>query len=192
MGEFTEVVNWVEVRDYVKKSIAVLKEEFKDIPKINEIADQVGGLFSTKEAIESAAIKDIHQFYTYHGAKYKLGEDIEAKIKLPNLYGGEPFDTDVTIRLDEIREEEGNSIIRMWQTIDSQQLTEASFAYIKEMAKITGTEIPNFDDIPPLKNEIRTSSLIHGGSGWVVYSIEKREVSAEDTVNIEERVIELK
>lgn len=192
MGAFTEVVNWKEVRDYIKTTTDILKKEFKDIPKIDEIVNQVIGLFSTKEAIESAAIKDIQQFYTYHGGKYKLGEEITAQMKFSNLYGGQPFDAEVAIQLDEINSQDGNSIIRMWQTVDSKQLTDASYNYIKDMSKTLGTKPPKREEVPLLKNEIRTASRVHGGSGWIIYSIETKEVSAEDATNIEERIIELK
>src|SRR5690606_32017512 len=107
MGAFTEVVNWKEVRDYIKSTTNILKKEFKDILKIDEIVNQVIGLFSTKEAIESVAIKDIQQFYTYHGGKYKLGEEITTQMKFPNLYGGQPFDVEVAIQLDEINSQDG-------------------------------------------------------------------------------------
>ncbi len=192
MGAFVEVVNWTEVRDYIKKSTSTLKNEFKDIPKMDEIIKQIVGMFLTKEAIQSAAIKDIQQFYTYHGGQYKLGEETVGQMKLANLYGGEPFDVEVTVKLDEINMEDGNSIIRMWQTVNSKQLTDASYEYIKELSKTMGTKPPKRDEIPPLKNETRTASRIHGGSGWVIYSVETKEVSAENVISFEERTIELK
>lgn len=192
MGAFVEVVNWTEVRDYIKKSTSILKNEFKDIPKIDEIIKQIVGMFLTKEAIQSAAIKEIQQFYTYHGGKYKLGEETTGQMKLANLYGGEPFDAEVTVKLDEINAEDGNSIIRMWQTINSKQLTDASYEFIKELSKTMGTKPPKRDEIPPLKNETRTASRIHGASGWIIYSVETKEVSAENTINFEERTIEMK
>lgn len=192
MGAFVEVINWKEIRDYIKNSTNTLKTEFKDTPKIDEIVDQVLSLFTSKEAIQSAAIKDIQQFYTYHGGKYKLGEEVTAKMKLPNLFGGDPFDAEVTVKLDEINVEDGNSIIRMWQSVDSKQLTEATYKYLKDLAKTTGTKPPKRDEIPPLKNETRTASRIHGYSSWIIYSIETKEVSSETSTNVEERIIELK
>ena len=41
MGSLTEVVNWVEVKNHIKKSCDLLKKEFKDVPKIDEIITEL-------------------------------------------------------------------------------------------------------------------------------------------------------
>lgn len=192
MGSFIEVVNWKEVRDYMDKMISALKKEFKDIPTVNEILKQTLGKFSSKEAIQASAIKDIRQFYTYHGAKYKLGKELSGKLKVSNALGGEPFDAEVTVLLDEINAEDDNVIIRMWQTVDSKQLTDISYEYVKNMSKKLGTKPPRREDIPPLVNETRTASRIHGPSGWVIYSVETKEIFADNISSFEERIIEIK
>jgi hypothetical protein len=69
MGAFLEVVNWKEVRDHIKKSTKILKNELKDVPDMHKMVTQIESMYLTKAAIESVAIKDIQQFYTYHGAK---------------------------------------------------------------------------------------------------------------------------
>ncbi len=192
MGTFTEIVNWKEVRDYIYKSLDKLKVDFKEVPKMDEIISQTKKMFSTKEAIESSAIKEIQQFYTFHGGKYKLGEEISAKSKFPNIYGGEPFDGELTVKLDEINFEDGNSIFRMWQTIDQGQLVDATFDYMTKLAKTMGTTPPTKSDMPTINNEVRNASRIHSGSGWPIYSVETKEVTTDSTLNFEERVIELK
>ncbi|MBB6612114.1 hypothetical protein H7F15_13775 [Pontibacter sp. Tf4] len=191
MGAFQEVVNWKEIRDEIKKGTTHLRQEFKHIPKINEIIDQVESTFTTREAIEAAAIKDIQQFYTYHGGRYQMGQEITGQLEVANLYGGKPFKADVSILLDELNGEEDNAILRMWQTIDSKQLTEATVAYLGKMSKAVGAAKPDLSRMPPLQHETRVASRIHG-SGWVIYSIETKEVSAENTLAFEERIIEIK
>jgi hypothetical protein len=42
-----------------------MRKEFKDIPKMDGVIKQIEGIYSTKEAIESASITDIQQFYTF-------------------------------------------------------------------------------------------------------------------------------
>jgi hypothetical protein len=192
MGSFVEVVNWKEVRDYIKKSTNMLKDEFKEIPKIAEITDQVVKMFSSREAIESLAIRDVRQFLTYHGGKYEFGKNASGKVKVSNLFGGEPFDAELTVRLDEIDSENDNSIIRMWQSVDPDQLGQASFDYLVKIARATGSESPKREQMPAVRNDTRTASRIHGSSGWIIYSIETKEVTAEDVLNFEERIIELK
>ena len=189
-GAFKEVINWKDVKSYMHKAIAMLKKEFKEIPNMDKILIQVEALYSSKEAIEAGAIKEIQQFYSFHGGKYKLGEQINARIKLPNLYGGEPFDADIVLWLDEMNADDNNSILRMNQVVDSVQLTNAAYAYIAKMSDALGTELPKREDFPPLRNNIWTASRIHG-SGWIIYSVETKEVSADNILNFEERIIEI-
>lgn len=191
MGAVQEVVNWEEVRDYMLGAIQKMKKEMQDIPNLDAVVKQVEGMYSTREAVESSAILDAQQFYTFHGAKYKLGEVIEGKLQVPNLYGSQPFDSDVTIFLDEVNVDESNYIIRSTQTVDSEQLTEATFAYLIELSKTMGVKPPKKEDLKEIKNETLTASRIHNG-GWVIYSVQTKTVSSGDITNIEERVMEIK
>lgn len=190
-GVFIEVVNWEEVKDYLTKVTAVLKDEFKDIPNVEKIIATTMSAYSTKESIEANAIKDVMQFYQFHGVKYKLGEELEGKLETVNNYGGQSFETDVRFGLDEINDIEGNSILRSTQVINSEQLTDETYRYLEKSGTF-GDLLPPRNEFPSLTNETNTASRIHGESGWVLYSIETKEISAEETTNIEERIIEIK
>lgn len=190
LGSVLEVVNWQDIRTLTSKAINLLKEKFKEIPNMDKVWDQTSAIFSTKENIEAVAINEIKQFYSFHGAKYSFGEEYKAQLKVPNIYGGEPFDTNITAWLDEINSEDNNFILRTEQTVDQDQLTEAVFSYITKLAESIGGTAPKREDIPPLSNNIWTASRIHG-SGWVIYSVQTKEVSADNTTNIEEVIIEI-
>jgi hypothetical protein len=191
LGVIEEVLNWQEVSEYIKNGTRELKKQFKDIPKIDEIVNQVETMFTSKQAIESAGIMDAQQYYTFHGAKYKLAEVVEGTLKVPNLFGSEPFDSDFTVYLDEINPDDNNYIMRSTQVINSEQLTETTFQYLVNQSKLMGVKPPARSDIPELANETYTASRIHG-SGWVIYSILTKKVNAEDVTKIEERIIEIK
>lgn len=191
-GALSEVVNWEEVRDYITKSMKIVKQEFKNMPEMEKVFTQLEGVYTTKESIEANAIKDILQFYTYHGGKYTLGEEITAQMQFANNFGGKPFDADVTVSLDEIDSVDENAILRMYQTVNSNQLTDETYNYLLKTSQTLGTKLPPRDEFPPLQNEIWTASRIHGPSGWIIYSIETKEVSADNVINVEEREIELK
>lgn len=191
LGTFSEVVNWKEIRDYIHKATNEVRQQFKSIPEMDKVIKQLEGIYSTREAIESASIKDIQQFYTFHGAKYNLGEVLEGTVKVPNILGGEQLDSDVRVYLDEINKEDDNYILRSSEAVNPEQLTEATYKYLVEMYKELGKEPPGRDVIKGLKSEITTDSRIHA-TGWVIYSIQNKTVVTEDQTNIEERVIELK
>ncbi|NUM31369.1 MAG: hypothetical protein HUU47_03475 [Bacteroidetes bacterium] len=191
LGAFMEVVNWNEIKDYIQKATNSISKEFSAIPEMEKLLKQITATYSSKEAIESAGIKDIQQFHTFHGAKYKLGEVIEGQIKVPNIYGTEPFDSDFTIYLDEINETENNFIMRATQNVNKEQLTNATFDYLTKLANTLKITPPKREDLKDLKNEILTASRIHG-TGWVVYSVQTTTVTSDNVTNIEELTIEIK
>ncbi len=190
LGAFVEVVNWKEIKDYIQKATSALKKNFKEIPEMDKVINQIEATYSTKEAIESVSIKDIQQFHTFHVAKYKLGEVLEGKLKAPNIFGQEPFDSDLTLSLDEINEKDNNFIIRATQEVNKEQLTNATFNYLTTMANNMKVDPPKREDLKDLGNQTLTSSRIHG-SGWVVYSVQTTTVTSDNLTNIEERIIEL-
>ena len=78
----------------------------------------------------------------------------------------------------------------MKQIVNSEQLTKTTFDYLTKMSETMKVPGPQWDGFPPLKNETWTSSRIHN-AGWVIYSIETQEVSAEGVTNVKENIIEL-
>ena len=190
LGTVLEVVNWEEIRDYIHNATSSVVKEFKEVPNIDGVVTQVEGMFNTKQAIETFAIQEIRQFYKFHGGKYKLGEVITAQIQSPNQYGGKPFDTELILSLDEINAESNNSTIRMKQAVNSEQLTDATFAYLSKMASTLDSPLPKRRDFSPLKNESWTTSSIHN-SGWIISTKEKKEVSMDNALRVEERIIEI-
>ena len=79
----------------------------------------------------------------------------------------------------------------MWQTIDSEQLTEATIGYLNKMATAVGAPKPDLSKVPALQHETRVAARVHG-SGWIIYSIETKEVWADNVLALEERIIEIK
>lgn len=190
LGIFLEVINWKEIKKYIQKQTKILRKDFKAIPEMDNIINQVGATYSTKEAIESTAIKEIQQFHTFHGAKFKLGEILQAEQKGHNLYGAEPFDIDLSVYLEEINEEDNNFTMRSIQAVNQEQLTNTVFDYLTKMAKKMNIPSPKREDLKDLKNETLTASRIHE-TGWVIYSFQTTTVTLDDTTNIEERIIEI-
>ncbi len=191
MGVFLEVLNWSEVRDYIQKAIAAVRKDLKAVPEMEKALKQIETTYSTKEAIEATSIKDVQQFHSFHGAKYKLGELLEGQLKAPNIYGKEPFDCDFSVYLDEINTDENNYVLRSAQVVNQAQLTNATYDYLTQLAKSMKTAGPKKEDIGDLKNETTTASRIHG-TGWVIYSIQTTTVMLDNVTNIEERIIEIK
>jgi hypothetical protein len=191
LGTFIEVVNWEEIRDFTIKGMSLLKDELKDIPNIEKVITQLESMYNSKQAIENSAINEIMQFHYFHGLKYKLWEDYSYDHKLINMLGGEPLDSKVTFWLDEINLDDNNAIYRMYQSVDSIQLTNETFKYLTKVAETMQTPSPKREEFPYLKNQTWTATRIHG-SGWPLYSIRTKEVTAEDVIQIDECIIDIK
>ncbi len=191
LGAFVEVVNWEQIRGFIIKSTSMLKDELKDIPNIDRVIAQIENMYNSKQAIEAATINEILQFHYFHGLKYKLWEENSYDMKMANMFGGEPFDAKVSFWLDEINYDDNNAVYKMNQSVDSVQLTNETFKYLTNMAETMKVPGPKREEFPYFHNEIRTASRIYG-SGWPLYSIQTKEVTAENETQIEECIIELK
>ena len=191
LGTFEEVVNWVEVQNYIKSAMEKLGKEFPQLPGFGELIAQMGLAYSSKEAIETTSINDIQQFYNFHGAQYKLGEELTAQTKAPNILGGEPFDCSITAYLDEVNEADNNYILRSSHEVNKEQLTEATYKFVVETSQKMGIKPPARDELKDLKNDVQTASRIHG-SGWPIYSVQTKTVTDGSNTSIKERVIEIK
>jgi len=191
-GAITGVKNWKEVRDYISQSMDKLKDEVRDIPNMDKVFNQIEEMYSSKNGIESIAIQDAQQFYTYHGGKYLLGEVLEFTMQVENLFNPKkPFDSKTTLLLDELNPNDYNFIIRSTQEVDSKQLTNSVYDYLKMLSKTLKTEKPRKKHLGKLTNLTTTASRIHE-SGWLIYSIQTEEVTTMGLTNIEERIIEIK
>lgn len=192
LGTIQSVENWEEVRDYMTNSIDSLKSDIAEIPGIDKVFQQMVGLYSTKASIEASAIQDALQFHNFHGAKYILNETATGQIKTPNLYDNEkPFDTEISVTLEELDKEINQFIIRSIQEVDSEQLTETTYKYLKEMTETMGQKFIEREEFIDLKNTVETVSRIHN-TGWVLESILWKEVVAEGITNMEIRTIQMK
>jgi len=190
LGTFEEVINWEEIRKYILKGTSMMKNEMKDVPRIDKIISQMEEVYSSPKAIEASAINEILQFYYFHGVQYKHWKEYSYDNKLANLYGGQPFDAKVTFWLDEINDVDNNAVYRMQQVVDSDQLTNETFNYLSNLAETMQAPGPVREEFPDMHNETWMASRIHG-SGWVLYSIQTKEVIAENVMQIEECIIEL-
>jgi hypothetical protein len=192
-GAFQEVVNWKDIRDYLQKTTKQLTKKYKKDKLFAKMFTQVMDMYKTKEAIETSAIDEVHQFYAFHGGKYTLGEEITGKMQMPNMYGGTPFDADFTLWLQEVDTEEESYILVQQQTVDSEQLKQVTFDFLTDLAKSVkapAENMPKMSDTPSIGNTSSIVSSIHD-SGWVVYSVYIKEISVGDQATVEETTIEL-
>lgn len=192
LGVFQEVNNIDEIKGYMNRGLDTLVTEFKDVPNILPIINQVRQTFSTKEAIEAATINEIHYFHAPFGTKCSLSLIYEGEKKLPNIYGGEPFDAKVQTDLVEIDTVNSTAMIRILTAVDSVQAKQATIAYLKQIAKASNLPEPTIDTIPEISIQSRFASNVHLPSGWVIDAYDVKEVVSGNDKKVDELQITLK
>jgi len=188
-GGDVQVLNWEDIRIHVNAQLDQLSTEYPSERSIKRIAKE-RKKYETKETVQDVAIHDITQFFAYHGAKYKLGEQIKANIKVANNYGGDPLDASTAMVLDEIIPGNDTYILKSFQNINPQQLTAVTYDYLSSLNIVEGA-IPAFEDFPTIMKQIWGGSELHGSTGWLIYSQESQQVTSGENVTIQERIIEL-
>ena len=191
-GEILSVVNWEEVRDYTSTYLDSIRSEFPAIPELQGIIDKVAGFYATKASIEASSIQDAQQFHSFHGARYPLNERLTGIIKTNNAYYPEnPFDTEVSVTLEEMDRENNQYLIRSFQEVNTEQLIEATYNYLQETIGHLGDGMPGRELFDEMSNTVETASIIHN-SGWVLESMLWKEVVVQGETNMEIRRISLK
>ena len=79
----------------------------------------------------------------------------------------------------------------MVEDVDSEQLTNYTYNYLKEN-DFLGDELPSRDEFPPLTNRVETDSVIDGEAGWIIFSHQLRTVRSLDKTQCQEREITIK
>lgn len=185
-----QVLNWETLSKDVNDKCIPLLIEYADQPAALTKINQAKRKYISKASIETFVIRDVIQYFAYHGAKYKLGETISEDIKIPNNYGEDPIDAKAAMVLDELLPENNTSIIKAFQNINPQQLTAVTYDYLKSLNIVEGS-LPSYEDFPTVTKQIWGGSDIHSNSGWVIYSQESEQVTSGDDVTLKERIIEI-
>ena len=98
-----------------------------------------------------------------------------------------PIDTKYELTLEELNFEDNNGVLRLVQTQDETQLADFTYAYLKKMMP----KVPfKRNEMPKVSSVTELASRIHN-AGWVIYSVETKNITAIDATTVEERVIEL-
>src|SRR5688572_9828202 len=84
LGEFQELLNWEEVRDFVHQLIDKLGQQSKNTD-ISSALIETKKIFDSKESIEQIILRDVQLLHTLYGGEYKLNEKISSETELPNF-----------------------------------------------------------------------------------------------------------
>jgi hypothetical protein len=191
MGSLTEIVNWKEIQEELKKVFLLAGQQLKDNPEAQTMLQNLQETFTSKDAIETQLLQDINHYYTFHGGKYTLNDDVE-NTQVSNGVPGNPVKVLTSVQLAQLNVDEDTAVIKYWKEFDPKQMTDATYAYLKNMMKSTKTQLPPRDQFPDIIYAEYVGATVHGPSGWVVFSFFQKKASSEDgMMRVEERQIEI-
>ncbi|MDF1695487.1 MAG: hypothetical protein P1U56_06630 [Saprospiraceae bacterium] len=189
-GSSVQVLNWEDVGNALKERGQQILDNYKGNAEMTKRVNKMIRQSSTKQMVENNLILDMQQMLAFHGAKYKYGERIDFQVKVPNNYGGDPFDANTSMIMDQINLSQESIIIRSSQRINPQQLTAVTYDYLSSL-DIVGAELPTREEFPMITKLSWGGNEIHSNSGWVIYSVETKQTNSGEVVTVEERTIEL-
>lgn len=191
MGSFQEVVNWKEIGKEMKIMIKKMKKEYKKSPFVLNNLKQLEKKYATKSGIESTVIDEIHLFYVFHGVKYKLKETIEWQEKIPNIYFEGDFDAECVAYLDKLEPENNIFTLRMMREVNHEQIREATYRYLQEMAKKNNLTFSlKKEDLNNLSIDLSTVSVLHE-LGWPVFSSQVKTVISGTSISVDKISVEI-
>ena len=196
-GKFIEVVNWLELVDYIKRTTNKFLEDYKESEPIINMIQSILSKYDSKQSIENYTILEILQFHYYHGLKFQMGEVLETEAKFPSAYTKEPLNGYVEYYLDEINNEENYYIIRSVQEVNKEELHEATKNHLinlikagfKEGAKELTTK--DLGEIGDFTNEIYYFHQMHV-SGWPIYTVFTNVTKNKEVMVVKKRIVEIK
>lgn len=190
-GTFLNVENWQEMQKQMHDNIIFLNNKLKLPESLYPLLSQLEKSFSSKEAIESAAIKDILQLHYFYGYQGKLGYVSNFKNSEPSILGPVPIDYEYSIALQDIDFNNSNYIITSTSIADKDQLSMTIFNYLTDLAKKINKPGPEKELFENVNKSTEISALIND-SGWILKCASFSLTSISSDQNIEETIIELK
>ncbi len=185
MGVFHRVLNALELQEYIYQGLDSLRTFMRGIPNADAVVNQVRSMFSSRQAIESAAIEEILLFHKAMGSQFELGKLYSGDTKLPNNFGGEPFDALLESQIYELDTANSSAVVQVITTVDREQATKAVYNYLNQMAQLMGKAEIAPEEIPEMSIQHRYAANIHLPTGWPLYIINIKDVEAEEQQQLE-------
>lgn len=154
-GAFEKLEDWTTVRDFMKKAVANMIEKIPD-PQVRPAIEALLANFVSEESMTSNGIGDIVAIHKLYNKPMVIGEREKSTTTSPNISGGEPVTTYVSTELTSAPPVSETYSIEERMTLDQDELVDAIYNMIAQIAKIQGQEPPSKDLFAAVKNEALT------------------------------------
>lgn len=154
----------------------MLKKGNIETASIEKIKASVLPMFATRKGVELICTKESRMFFMVLGGSYSMSKPIEYEHQLPNVLGGKPFPSHVTIALKKVDRESGRAIIICKQTLDSDKTQKILEKTLKDMAEKLGNQAPNGEMFKSLAIDDTAECVVDLPSGWLDHLVYKRVI----------------
>jgi len=181
LGEFVEIINVNEIKDCLDKSRKLFMKFIDTLPEgLKQYMQQYDSAYNSEEGLEIIMTQHIQQFHSFYGAAYKLNERLKVNNQLENLLGGEPFNVEVSVELEEIDQVNDEYKLKLIQTFDQEQLRWFIIRQMELLTKGLDKEIPDFEELLTEINRETTLETTYNNAGWLQKSVRITDVNSKD------------
>lgn len=177
-GTILEITNFEECKASVEKAFELLYSNTNRTPEQYEkIKGALKSTFKTPEILVSTYCPELSVYFNMFGKTISSDSVVISHSELANPFGGRGFPTDVSTKIDEIRD--NVAIISTRQTIPQQEL--------KSIMKETFTELNKLSERPVKEEEIPEINItIFSTSYFDIQKKELKEVSLEKFTDVDD------
>ena len=157
-GDFLEILNWEEVGEMMNNMFDDIVEVFgeKDEIKLKALKATMLPLkeiYSSKQGIEELVFKELQYFHFPMGIELNINEEITYEEEIPNMFGGNPINTNAKLYFENVDFEEGFCVFQHERNLDpddTKQMLEQMFSVMnfngQEMQDALNTAYFKIDD----------------------------------------------
>lgn len=195
LGAFKQILNFDEVKQSIDNALLVASLEYKDSrdPKVKQALAQLRSKYSSKEAMLSYAIDDILHYHWAYGAMLQTDTIYETSVKIPNIYGGEPFNAVSNVNVINKDVITQTVIAQTIITVDTNEATQAALNSVNRMAEATGRKPLSREEMPQVSIDRRYATSIYVKKGKMISGVAMRTIQVGDIQkSVEKSMIYLK
>jgi hypothetical protein len=189
-GSFIKLVNWEEVRDTYVRMMEL------SLPKSLDSATQAAvnaskQMFSTREMVESALIREIQLFHAPYGGTYTTNEKKIAS-ELPNPFSGDPFPALQTTKITQLSHEKDYFKLSIRLEIDKIATDKLLENILKKMNVDSKAATEVGEALSSMEITDQSEYEFQESTGWLKVLNFMRRVKAKEIVQTDSYVIEMK
>jgi hypothetical protein len=185
LGTFKELINWEEIRDRLNASYELIAKEYRKKKGMEEVLENVKAIFQSKENIELILIRDIQLYHTPFGGMYVLNEKLKYHTEITNVFGGDPFPTELTLELTALDPKKDQCKLSMLQSLDQVKSSELIVEALENLGTDKSQQRNSRSKSFRLDIRDRNEFEVELSTGWLSKAFYQRTIEIENIVQKE-------